>query len=998
MKNTNEKTFRPQNIYKLISSITDRKKRNLLRGYSAKARLSPKEIELSRQENSLHNSTVLGAILKGPQGLWDGYTNKKKTSDEMFRMTSFPSISWRNEVCFTAGYINSCLGEASNLLDCLRRLARLDILSSDEALDILLELSKEAGVSNFLSYKLAYLRSSRDLSPHQLAKVNEIEEQISHRGNAGLHFSALENLSSKVSLFVVARRRVGALVGKVNGNIRKAISLSNFIPTPLDESDVGGYLLRATESCLIDTIYAVIVIFNLRDIFPAIRKEFESRLDNKFLIWLNELISYANEGIENQIVTEYFRAQNFDSELTLDIYRTSAAFLERTNLTIYRNKLDRVIGVRLLSEIIGEEYCENTEPFNSKEILLAPDGTDIKIAFDMKLDTFIRSFLFLKFIGNRSNILSLTKENIKFIFENTMGLDALLTESEMRALYLSVPSDAKSLVSVLALALYRKKSIDPDVDFEFRTDFISHVKNFHNSSIVDFIEYLLADTPQVANYIVGSLDELTLEKMYSLVTNVSGASGVRCDILRAVGKKLNRIEYFIEADAITTRSKVSSLQQYFDSSRMYVDSIAMKKWLDSNPSIATEQYRALYPRIEAKLSAIETEDSTTKNVLVIKVNDQDNYLISEVAKDAFEQFCLNTEFGIESYLGRRIRHNTLDGVTTETVDAVFDKPEYRVLLSNSNMRRTVTAWKITYKSIVDKLRRDQLQFKSASSLFKHTLNLNDSATKNNIHQLSSTLQSAGGSELLSELVIAFCWKQITPQLENAAFFIKNNVLREANASIDKFFVGQFGADESRMKAELHGAVNEVFKKVADWFQVPRTGFTSASVRDLCQIILIDINRNNKVEFLGRAVDNKYTGIGVHRLYDCLHVLLQNAHKHARSDCPILVNVVTEANSVSSQLDSVQITVASTTTDNKYLDQKQRIHQAICASETGIDMVTEGYSGIKKIKFITRASEGLSTLNCDTNDDSFELALTFSLHVEVANEFSEMEQINENIIS
>ena len=201
-----------------------------------------------------------------------------------------------------------------------------------------------------------------------------------------------------------------------------------------------------------------------------------------------------------------------------------------------------------------------------------------------------------------------------------------------------------------------------------------------------------------------------------------------------------------------------------------------------------------------------------------------------------------------------------------------------------------------------------------------------------------------------------------------------------------------------MKAELHGAVNEVFKKVADWFQVPRTGFTSASARDLCQIILFDINRNNKVEFLGSAVDNKYTGIGVHRLYDCLHVLLQNAHKHARSDCPILVNVVTEANAISSQLDSLQITVTSSTTDDKYFDQKQRIHQAICASEAGIDMVTEGYSGIKKIKFITRASEGLSTLSCNPNDDALELALTFSLHVEVANEFSEMEQINENIIS
>lgn len=79
--------------------------------------------------------------------------------------------------------------------------------------------------------------------------------------------------------------------------------------------------------------------------------------------------------------------------------------------------------------------------------------------------------------------------------------------------------------------------------------------------------------------------------MYTLVKNASQAAKIRCDILRAVGHKLNKIEYIIEADSITTRAKVSKLQKYFDSSRMYVDSIAMKKWLDSNPTVSTEQCR-----------------------------------------------------------------------------------------------------------------------------------------------------------------------------------------------------------------------------------------------------------------------------------------------------------------------------------------------------------------------------------------------------------------------
>jgi hypothetical protein len=144
---------------------------------------------------------------------------------------------------------------------------------------------------------------------------------------------------------------------------------------------------------------------------------------------------------------------------------------------------------------------------------------------------------------------------------------------------------------------------------------------------------------------------------------------------------------------------------------MYVDSIAMMKWLDSNPSIFTEQYRSLYPRIGVAVSVDGTASDLDRSRPIIQVNDHE-YLISQIAKDAFEQFCMNAEFGIESYLSRRIRHNTLDGVTMDTIDAVLRKPEYAAQMSSPSTRRVVEPWMTTYKAIVDKLRRDYLQFKS----------------------------------------------------------------------------------------------------------------------------------------------------------------------------------------------------------------------------------------------------------------------------------------------
>ncbi|MBF4307956.1 hypothetical protein, partial [Vibrio anguillarum] len=66
--------------------------------------------------------------------------------------------------------------------------------------------------------------------------------------------------------------------------------------------------------------------------------------------------------------------------------------------------------------------------------------------------------------------------------------------------------------------------------------------------------------------------------------------------------------------------------------------------------------------------------------------------------------------------------------------------------------------------------------------------------------------------------------------------------------------------------------------------------------------------------------------------------------------------------------------------------KHRIETAIDTQAKGTDMVTEGYSGIKKIKFITELSEGKHTVRLESNDEDNELSLSFSLHAE--NSFEE----------
>ncbi|WP_311753282.1 hypothetical protein [Proteus columbae] len=977
------KTDHNLKVLNIISKIKDKSKRNLLRGYVNKTNLNKFEILKIRKGNNLSDCMMIGAAMKGEDGLLK--VSDKPTSSELYTMITPTPLSWREELSYLSGYINSFEEVSLTLLKVIKSLSCIEQLETETTLNLIMKYSEKYGASNFLSYKLAYVISSRELSSNEQKIVTQIEDEFGHREKPGFHFSALENLNSRISLFVVARRRVSALIGKVDGNIRKAISLNNFIPTPLSFEDLSEFFLRASESALIDAIYSLIIIFNLDNEFLKAKEELEKRLSPELINEIKGLISFTSSLDNDKIVTNYYRSLNEDGDFSLDLYRNSAAFLERKELAKYRNKIDKVVGARLLNEI-EIKNCVITGDFNyEKSLLLANDGEDTQEQLNIKQDTFYRTFLFLKILRNRNNILSLTGDNIKFIFENTLRLDTLLTEDEMQTLFLTSPENNKSLVTVLTLALFRKKSVDPDIDFDFRIDFISYVKEKFDGSIVKFISDLLENSPSIASYIVVSLDEVTLEKMYGLVSNASEASSIRREILTSVGKKLNQIEYIIEAESINTREKVSKLQKYFDSSRIYVDSVSMKKWLDSNPTMSTEQYRSLFNRPEAIISKTHNEDGVESDILLIQLVNSGDYLISQIAKDAFEQFCLNNEFGIQSYLGRRIRHNTLDGVTTDTVDAILRKPEHRIVLANLQMQKTVESWLASYKAIVDKLRREYLQFRSSNSLFNAIIDTEDSATSENIRLLTNTLRSTGRSELLNELIIAFCWKQITPQLENAARFIRTTLLQQAKDSIDKHFTINHSSGESQIVTELHEAVNEVFIKVSDWFQVPDTGFISASIKDLCQIILIDLNRHNNVEFHGEAMENKYTGISVHRLYDCLAVLLQNANKHGEDNTIIHIDVTSTKLELESVLESVSVDITSKVSKQSFRESKARIEQAINAEEASTDMVTEGYSGIKKIKFITRANEGKQTMRFRSDDTSSQFTLGFSIHAEIATE-------------
>lgn len=976
-------------------------RRNIIRGAVTAARrgsLTTDAINVIRANVTEGDMVAAATILETPNGLRKRGVFRLMQAD-IAVAHHLQARSASLEIAYACGFLNGWKQESVMAIDTIALLSRLTEVSVTDAIGAVSKAADTWGASNYIALKLAYMREFFELGDDDERGLNAIDVVLGHAQAPMIQYSALENIKTKISLFSIARRHTNILMEHVKGDFRRFHTLNNLLPTPISHDDCAGFALRGTESSLIDAARCLVIIANLKERLPEAFSAIERNLDPEILQSLlsaQERIAAVPQpqlvgSAEGNMPDDEHSA--FDDERSLLFYRRSVVFLEFQTLCKFRQDIDRVVGHRLIAPVLGEVTRWNAESFGSLRTLKQPDGVfelSQHGTADVQIDGFYRTYLFLRFIQVPTNLALLSSDEVKYIFDSTMRLEALLLEHELKTMHLNASEEARALISVLALSLYRGKSSDPDVDFDFRANLEDYIIRNFGGSISDFIESLAPKSPQVANYIASSLDEVTLQKMYQIVSSPLEADNARRDILTSVGVHLNKIEYIIAAEAIETRSKVAKLRSYFDTSRMFVDSIAMRKWLGSNPSAYTEQYKEMFPKLTARLAAsksIVSSSGKEATIDIVELTSTDDYLVERMAADAFKEFCVNNEFGIESYLGRRIRHNTLQGVMTKSVDAVLQRLEYNPIIAGTPFGSALRAWESSYKVYVERMRREFLQFRSASNpkaLFNSEIDFTEAITKRNLQQLIQTLRLSG-PEMLDELIIGFCWRQIAPQLDTASRQIRVKMTQEITQTLDQALQRFNGPEELKVKLALENGVTSVLAQVASWFQVPQTGFVPATISEICNIVDIEYDRSSPTIVSGDDSQTSYYGISVHRLYDCLAVLLQNAFKHGSDGSDVTVKMSSKP-ILGTNLHTLDVAVQSIMPKADAARCTERVSSALSSTETGKDMVTEGYSGIKKVKFITRLNEGKSTVAFDVLDDIIEVR--FQLKVEVADEGGE----------
>ena len=610
-------------VTKTIKSFSE-ERRNTIRGAIADARrghLGSIQIDIFRNNTTEADMVAAATIFELPSGLRrrsvEGLVQK-----DLWAMHNLTVKRASLEAAYACGYLNAWKEEAIKATETIALLSRIANVSPNDAINAIYVAVQTWGSSNYISRKIAYVKEFFLLDENGRRRIDQIDDILENRKSPMLQYSALENIKERISLFSIARRHTNVLADRVSDDFRRSHSLNNLVSTPFNQDDCGGFLLRAVETSLIDVAFSFWILLNFKTRFPDVAQVIERNLSSEIL---SCLLRYLDE-IDSIDIPDLLSSTNISAEQKkeggneleydfLSLYRRSSVFLEYPKLCLYRNDIDKVIGYRFISPLLSESNKWHCDSFYDVEILKSP-----KSQFDLalhhtekaKVDVFYRTYLFLRFIQDQYNLALLTGIDVEYIFNNTVGLESLLLENELKTMHINASEDARAIISVLALALYRSKSSDPDIDFDFRSTLEDYIlKNFHGD-IGSFIDNLAPKNPEIANYLASSLDEVTLQKMYSIINSPGAAENARREILTSVGIHLNKIEYIVEAEAIETRSKVSKLKQYFDASCMYVDLVAMKKWFSSNPSAYSEQYKELLPENYCPFSGVKKHCSARR--------------------------------------------------------------------------------------------------------------------------------------------------------------------------------------------------------------------------------------------------------------------------------------------------------------------------------------------------------------------------------------------------
>lgn len=842
-----------------------------------------------------------------------------------------------------------------------------DIDNADKQVQI---ISETLGFSHFIIRKIVLLNQICEILNKPVPKFTNNFMQVYNSDGQNNIITSLQQCYQEGVDYIGLKKAITNFYNK-DTYLCTFLNLPfNYFLQEFDKNIFESTINNLLRSSLID---ALIYLYNHKDKINTTKYSF-----------INEFFILLSKSVKNSLDIE--KLANFYLNFSEDEKETAEDNFKKQLSAWF--ELPELMPYALLQNYFNDEIYINEDALKQ--------GNDI-----VKIQTFIEKYGLLRLVSFKNSLLKENSLFLEMIYKGVQTRSAIfnynvyITEGkwklEIEHLF-SIMGSTRDLprtinsrflrkmadssedqVSTIIYYMLLSKKTKSDLDhLILRKNVQDITRKRFNGSLVDFVDYLYEISPTVAYYAYELFSEDFIAKMIHLIETAHDITEIRAKLHEWMSENATENHSAFKERARTLRidHQISRIRNQNDDNRIYVDIGRFNEWLFN------DAYRDL--------------------ILILSNLNQYNYLLSESTQllefidRVYREFCTNKEFGISSYLGRRIRHGTFKGHIFSKVNKSLE--EECSFLSEPPFANKWNDWKQKYEIIIDSIIKNNLHIESAKKkegLIKPTIK-NDVEKMEFARSCSKDLITDyinnSGTRLLG-ILVEYCWRFLSIDLKHINAFLKNQKSRILDlARINLFSGPNHYVEGYTVKSQRHlnrmfqSILDEKFKMVYDWFKRPQSVAPKASVSLLFSAVIQEVRdtytsfEESSTMILEEHEDIELHGKAYLVIYDALFVILYNAAKHGKQNSKIEKKAGLDA--VNNKL---VIIISSIINDEQTEDYVRERIMVDTMDNVEDAQIYENKSGIKKLYHLQKYDKSFKVEKIECKDRKVNITISYKVN-------------------
>jgi hypothetical protein len=739
----------------------------------------------------------------------------------------------------------------------------------------------------------------------------------------------------------------------------RQISYLCFTPLMAPREDFSAFVAASYNISIVDAAIAVLVE-------REVRPEFESPPIPDVL---EE--AWRRFSVEASGISEYFDEKSPESDL--HAFRSAPAFLELRSFRDLRAALQPIYNLpeARAVEHFDRRYAERYfEQVGGIKDLIPPQA--------MQFDAFQKRFLPAN-AGNlgrtaavvwacesQPDFSGITRENMAALMGRTFEIDRLLSTTVLRR---ATATADEPFVKLILQTLLRAHSSATRDSYDFKARFQEYIRTYHGGNIVDFMEHVKALNSEIIRYYVVLLDETLLSQMAFLMESSNSIYETRACLLEWFADVTGDQMSAEKAKQLRLDRKIAAVRGVINETRLNIDAVRFRQWIEQNKltefSNFIRQASAGLPQLS------DLTDKSKQQSMFLSAHREPTVRALQAIVSCYAEFCRNQDYGIASFLGRRIRHGTLRG---KLLEAIRDPGSVNIPVTAVTQYQ---AWSKEYLESIKALEL-RLHFQDKAGHKNGLISPEIDTTQKwqaclvALSAIFDQAQKDHGTMAIPLIIEQYCWFIFEIELTNL-----QNVIAEARTKwgLLKLKNPTNDPDVIAFEKASNLAVGDQFNIVASWFRKPPNISPVAEFGHVLDVALQEASGeyatfDPEVSFSGQE-DLELSGRIYYNVYDALTIAVRNAAKHGRHPGCLSVGVVVNEQENNKILE-ITVTNDLKVGDNAALAMK-RVADASRAGADGADVV-EGLSGFRKLK---KMEGERSILSFSTSGDGGTFTVRFS---------------------